>query len=126
LTIVGNLRSIPLPAVLNPSWQSQPFVYSSGNTVEVTYRPDQITRHAESEANDTETICLLAGFERFHIGHHRVPFCYALVLEVVPGSTRTYRRIGMLTLMRRGENSDDWDKAIDWLLAAESKEIYLV
>jgi hypothetical protein len=126
LTIVGNIRSIPRPAVLNPSWQPQRFAYLSGSVVEVTYRPDRTTPQAEPESTDTETTCLLAGFERFHIGHHRAPFCYAIVLQAVPGSTHTFRRIGMLTLMRNEENGEEWDKAIDWLLAAETKEIYLV
>lgn len=125
LTIVGNVRSIPRPAVLDDPWQSQSFVCPSGTTIDVNYRPDQTTPQAEQEISEAETIYLLAGFSRFHTPYYKTLTCYALVLEVVPGSKDTFRRIGMMMFERSGENGERWDEAIEWLLAAETKEICL-
>ncbi|KAM0702672.1 hypothetical protein Q7P35_010103 [Cladosporium inversicolor] len=45
--------------------------------------------------------------------------------EVVPGSKDTFKRIGMMMFERSENNGERWDEAIEWLLAAETKEIYL-
>lgn len=125
LTIVGNIRSIPHPAVLYDPWHSQPFIFPSGTTIDVDYRPDHRTPQAGPETTDAETICLLAGFSRFHSLYGKTLICCALVLEVVPGSKDTFRRVGMMRFERSEENGERWDEAIEWLLAAETKEIYL-
>jgi len=129
LTIAGNIRPIPCPTVLDDSWQSQPLLYTSDNTVDVKYRPDQTTipqTGPETETSAAGTRCLLAGFSRFHTVHNRTLVCYALVVQVVPGSNDTFRRIGMMMFERSEENVERWDEAVDWLLAAERKEIYLI
>jgi hypothetical protein len=126
LAIVGNIRSIPIPVVPNDPWQSQPFVCPSGNTIDISYRPDQTTPQVQPDTSDTESRCLLAGFSRFHTPHNRTLICYALVLQVVPGSVDTFRRIGTMKFEHSEENGERWNEAIDWLLAAETKEIYLV
>jgi hypothetical protein len=126
ITIFGNIRPIPHPAVPDPSWQPQSFIYQPGSTVDVEYRPDQIESQAELETNEAEIRCLLAGFSRYHNVDNILPTCYAFVLQAVPGSTDTFRRIGMMIFVRREENGERWDEAVDWLLAAETKEIYLV
>lgn len=48
-----------------------------------------------------------------------------MVLQVVPGSKDTFKRIGMMMFERSENNGERWDEAIEWLLAAETKEIYL-
>jgi hypothetical protein len=123
LTIIGNMRPIPRPTVSNPppAWgQSQPFAYSPGTTVDIYHRPDQTT--PERNGNAARTWCLLAGFDNSHFGKE----CYALVLQAVPGSTCTFRRIGMMIFSCSTENGERWHEAVDWLLGAESKQIYLV
>ena len=125
LTIVGNIRSIPRPAALDDPWQSQPFACASGKTIYIDYKPDQATPQAEQETSDAETRCLLAGFSRFHTPYNKTLVCYALVLQVVPGSKDTFKRIGMMMFERSENNGERWDEAIEWLLGAETKEIYL-
>lgn len=126
ITIFGNIRSIPRPAVPDPFWQPQSFIYRPGSTVDLEYRPDQIKPRVELETNEAEISCLLAGFSRWHNAHNMLPTCYALVLQAVPGSADTFRRIGMMICVRREDNADRWDEMVDWLLVAEAKEIYLV
>lgn len=126
ITIFGNIRPIPRPAVPDPSWQPQSFIYQPGSTVDVEYKPDQIESPAELATNGAEIRCLLVGFSRYHNADNILPTCYALVLQAVPGSNDTFRRIGMMIFVRRENNADRWDEVVDWLLAAEAKEIYLV
>jgi len=80
----------------------------------------------ESEANvQAKTCCLLlAGFSRYWEGYLDLPTCYALVLQAVSGSRRTFRRIGMMVFVEW--NAERWGEAVDWLLAAETREMYLV
>jgi hypothetical protein len=126
ITIFGNIRPIPRPAVPDSSWQPQSFIYQPGSTVDVEYKPDQIESPAELATNGAEIRCLLVGFSRYHNADNILPTCYALVLQTVPGSNDTFRRIGMMIFVRRENNADRWDEVVDWLLAAEAKEIYLV
>jgi hypothetical protein len=126
ITIFGNMRPIPRPTVANPLWQQQSFVYGSGRKVDVHYRPDQIYPQAELETNKAATWCLLAGFSRYQDVHTLLPVCYTLVLQPVSGCVRQFRRIGVMTFVRSEDNGEDWDEAVDWLLAAEAGEIHLV
>lgn len=126
LTISGNLRPIPLPAMPDSLLHIQSLVCSSKVTVNINYRPDVIEPGTEPDTDSAKTWCLLAGFSKFQTWHKRLPICHAFVLEAVPGSPHTFRRVGMMTFECSAEDGGSWDTAVDWLLAAETKEIYLV
>ena len=126
ITILGNMRPIPRPAVPKSLGQPQSFVYSSTGKVDTIYSPDQRKPQAGLETDRAEIRCLLAGFSGYHNLNVRLPICYTIVLQAIAGSTRTFRRIGMMVTLRSEYNADGWDEVVDWLLAAESQEIYLV
>lgn len=126
LTIYGNMRPIPCPSVTNPKLPQQYFVYSPGRKVDMTYRPDQIYPQAELETTKAATWCFFVGLSRYNDYRTLLPVCYTIVLQAVPGSTRTFRRIGFMGMVRTQYNGDDWDEMVDWLLAAGAKEFYLI
>jgi hypothetical protein len=127
LTIWGNIRPIPHPAVQESSLHTQPLVYSAGNMVEIGYKPDRVrSPQVEPGTNDAETWCLLAGFSKYRYSNDILCICYALVLQPVFGSTHTFRRIGLITFPRHVQEGERWDEAVDWLLAADTREIFLV
>jgi hypothetical protein len=123
LTILGKIRPIPHPVVSDPPWESRPLEYISGSAVDMNYRPDQTRPQGEPRTNDAETRCLVAGFGSLH---RTSPICYAIVLQAVTGTTNRFRRIGLVKLERSVRDGARWDEVVDWLLAAETKEIYLV
>jgi hypothetical protein len=95
--------------------------------VEIGYKPDRVrSPQVEPGTNDAETWCLLAGFSKYRYSNDILCICYALVLQPVFGSTHTFRPIGLITFPRYVQEGERWDEAVDWLLAADTREIFLV
>lgn len=122
LKILGNMRPIKSPKLPGKWYQTQPLVYSNGDTVDAIYRPD-VTGLPAPAGTDMETWCLLAGFD---VGDNGSPNCYALVVQLVSEAVKTFKRVGFMLFSRTVEDGEAWDKAIDWFLSAEPEKIYLV
>lgn len=125
LTIVGKMRPINLKDPAKPCERRQDLTFSPGQSVEVTYFPDAKSPLPSSNPC-TETWCLLAGFHRQTMAS---TFCDALIVQPVLERPATFKRIGFIWFgcHVRDETVDNaWAAAVDWLLAAEDQQIYLI
>lgn len=124
LTILGKIRLVMIGEPKD-TYGGQSLRYNTGHSVYVLYYPD-VSDPLIAREKRRAAFCLVAGFHRHLLGS---PYCCILVVQPVLGHSATFRRIGSMFIYDNqldGEGGETFHSAVDWLLAAEDQQIYLV
>jgi hypothetical protein len=128
LSVFGNIRSITISELVKLTERSLWFSHD-GSAADIIYYPD--SKEPSGDSNATRSVwCLVSGFTA---GSDSWCDCYVLALQPVPGRTATFKRIGFMKILCSGKNIpfvrssySQAEEMVDWLLASEPQQIYLV
>lgn len=118
-------KTVPIAMTSPTTSRLQQVAFSPGFSAAATYDPDVPQSPAAIASAYRIAWCLLAGFSKAPDGS---PRCHALVVEPMPGSVATFRRVGLMSFPRWSAivDASAWDQAVDYLLEAEPQRIDLV
>jgi hypothetical protein len=124
LTLTGKMRSI---TITDPTGRSQQpsLSYVSDQSIKVEYCADSPEPATDSQERKI-AFGLLVGFEG---GGAENAKCVMLVVQPIAGHADTLKRIGCMSVYLNsgyGESAETFYPAVDWILAAETRQIYLV
>jgi hypothetical protein len=128
LTILGKIRQVMMKTSVKRYERQHFIMYKPGHFDNVSYSPDFPVPSTAPDAC-VAAYCLPVGFLKISSFSAA---CFMLVLQPVPGHARTFKRSGSTLLggyqsdRETEERKASFLAAVDWFLAAEPEQIFLI